>query len=108
MREVSQAPMELTILRAAYEHKYKRSMDHMIQGELSMKTLDAFNIALQGRWQDNGYVDQFMLQRDINDLGSSLRTGFTDECSCAAFYTAALLDIYKLYVKLSVKPIPTA
>jgi hypothetical protein len=54
-------------------------MDQVVQGELSLKTKDGFNIALQGRWADNGYVDHNMIQSDVHQLGSAFRMGFTDE-----------------------------
>ena len=67
------------MLRHAYEKRFKRSMDQTVEGELSFKTKDGFNIALQGRWADNGYVDHNMIHSDVHQLGSSLRMGFTDE-----------------------------
>lgn len=76
------------MLRHAYEKRFKRSMDQTVQGELSFKTKDAFNIALQGRWQDNGYVDHNMVQSDVHQLGSAFRLGFTDEMLIASIIFA--------------------
>lgn len=75
----STAPTEMQMLRHAYEKRFKRSMNQVVKGELSFKTKDAFNIALQGRWQDNGVVDHTMVQSDVHRLGSAFRMGYTDE-----------------------------
>lgn len=67
-----------------------------------MKTRDAFNIALQGRWEDNGYVDHQRISRDVHELGSAMRLGFTDEllvCSIifcrSPIYRQALCAAFK-------------
>lgn len=67
------------MLRAAYEKRFRSSFDQMVAGELSFKTKDAFMIALQGRWEDNGHVDPNMLHHDVSQLANNMRLGFTDE-----------------------------
>jgi len=99
---IGRSPSDLMLLRAAYEKRFKRSFDQMIAGELSLKTKDAFNIALQGRHQDNGYVDPNMLNHDVQQLANNMRLGFTDEmlvCSIifarSPVYLQALCNQFK-------------
>lgn len=54
-------------------------MDKEVLDDLSLKTKDAFAIVLQGRWQDGGYVQQDLIQRDVNELMPAFRLGFTNE-----------------------------
>lgn len=72
-------PNELVLLRAAYERRYHKSMDKEVLDDLSFKTKDAFAIALQGRWQDGGFVQHDLIQRDLQDLIPAFRLGFTNE-----------------------------
>lgn len=76
---VGRSPNDLQMLRAAYQKAYNASLDQVVAGELSLKTKDAFNIILQGRWQDNGFVDPSMVQNDVHQLSSNMRLGQTDE-----------------------------
>lgn len=76
---IGRHPNDLMALRAAYTKKYNKSMDQVVLDDLSMKTRDAFNIALQGRWQDNGYPDPGLLQQDVHQLMGMMRFGRTDE-----------------------------
>lgn len=72
-------PNELILLRAAYEKRFHKSMDKEVLDDLSFKTRDAFAIVLQGRWQDGGYVQQDLIERDLQDLLPAFRLGFTNE-----------------------------
>lgn len=54
-------------------------MDKEVLDDLSFKTRDAFAIVLQGRWQDGGYVQQDLIERDLQDLLPAFRLGFTNE-----------------------------
>lgn len=72
-------PNELVILRHAFEKQFHKSMDKEVLDDLSLKTKDAFAIVLQGRWHDNGQVNQSLLGQDLQQLLPAFRHGFTDE-----------------------------
>jgi len=81
---IGRTPQDLAMLRAAYEKRFHKSFDQMIAGELSFKTKDAFMIALQGQWEDNGFVDPNKLRADVANLANHMRLGFTDEMLVAS------------------------
>lgn len=78
---IGRSNAEMNELKYAYEKKYHKSLQKAVQGELSMKTERAFNMALTAR-RDEEYVpvDHNRVQADIHTLynSSSKRLG-TDE-----------------------------
>jgi len=55
-------PNEMLLLRNAFEKRYNKSLDREVLDDLSLKTKDSFAIILQGRWLDNGQVQQQLLE----------------------------------------------
>jgi annexin A7/11 len=61
-------------------------MDSVVRGELSMKTQRAFEIVLQGRWEEGTL--QTRIDKDVHDLAGAMRTGCTDEMLvCSILFT---------------------
>ena len=75
----------------------QKSFDQTISDELSFKTKQAFSIALQGRWLDNGSVpvDPAALQRDVSSLKNALN-GSEEMLVCSILFARSPVFIQAL------------